>query len=240
VTKLLKLLLKKYLGQPAWIKLTEFKQELRYRKISCHMDASVRAKVEKVLPSNGFYVDIGAHDGRASSNTFHLEHSGWNGILVEPIMTNYFKLFVNRRRENNHFVNAACVSKNYKDQILEMIYCDLMSFAPSVSEVESGQWLSASSQFMNPNEHQTTVFVPARSLVSILDEYKAPRIIDFLSIDVEGSELGVLDGMDLYKYQVNVACIETANIEKVLSIFDERYYENIGYVNGNLILKRRD
>lgn len=237
---MLKLLLKQYLGQPAWIKLTEFKQELKYRKITCHMDPSVRAIVEKVLPSNGFYVDIGAHDGRASSNTFHLENNGWSGILVEPIMTNYFKLFVNRRRENNQFVNAACVSTNHKANSLEMIYCDLMSFAPSISEVDSEQWLGSSLQFMNPHEHQTKVFVPARTLVSILDEYKAPEIIDFLSIDVEGSELGVLDGLDLYKYQVKVACIETANSEKVLSIFDERNYENIGYINGNLILKRRD
>ena len=236
---MLKLLLKQYLGQPAWIKLTVFKQELTYRKISCHMDPSVRAIVEKELPSNGFYVDVGAHDGRASSNTFHLENNGWSGILVEPIITNYFKLFVNRRRENNQFVNAACVSTNYKANSLEMIYCDLMSFAPSISEVDSEHWLDSSLQFMNPHEHQIKVFVPARTLVSILDEYMAPEIIDFLSIDVEGSELGVLDGLDLYKYQVKVACIETGNPEKVLSIFDERNYENIGYINGNLILKRR-
>lgn len=91
-----------------------------------------------------------------------------------------------------------------------------------------------------PHEQQMRVIVPARTLVSILDECKAPEVIDFLSIDVEGSELGVLNGMDLRKYQVKLACIETANIEKVLSVFDERYYKNIGYVNGNLILMRRN
>lgn len=33
---------------------------------------------------NGFFVDIGAHDGIESSNTFELERIGWKGICVEP------------------------------------------------------------------------------------------------------------------------------------------------------------
>jgi hypothetical protein len=41
-----------------------------------------------MLPASGFYVDVGAHDGRSMFNTYHLERSkGWNGILIEPILS---------------------------------------------------------------------------------------------------------------------------------------------------------
>jgi len=33
---------------------------------------------------NGFFVDIGAHDGIESSNTYALETAGWEGVCVEP------------------------------------------------------------------------------------------------------------------------------------------------------------
>lgn len=39
---------------------------------------------------SGFFVDIGAHDGIESSNTFCLELAGWKGICIEP--SDYAKL----------------------------------------------------------------------------------------------------------------------------------------------------
>ena len=32
----------------------------------------------------GFFIDIGAHDGKSLSNTYFFEQIGWNGICVEP------------------------------------------------------------------------------------------------------------------------------------------------------------
>lgn len=234
-----KLLIKRLLGRSAWIKLTELKQELKYRNISIHMDPKVYELIGGLLPKSGFYLDVGAHDGRASSNTYHLERQGWNGILVEPILTNYFKLFIHRNREQNTFVNAACVSDSFKDKYLEMVYCDLMSYAPTITDIDSASWEALSQDFMNPYEHKTKVYVPVRTLSSILGECNAPEVINFLSIDVEGSELEVLGGIDLKKYSFDVVCIETSNIDIVLSLFSNNSYKKIGYVNGNLILSRQ-
>ena len=33
----------------------------------------------------GFFVDVGAHDAVAYSQTFDLEQRGWTGVLVEPL-----------------------------------------------------------------------------------------------------------------------------------------------------------
>ena len=34
--------------------------------------------------NDGFYLDIGAHDGITISNRLFFENLGWNGILIEP------------------------------------------------------------------------------------------------------------------------------------------------------------
>ena len=34
---------------------------------------------------NGFYVDVGAHDGVSINNTLYFEKNNWSGINIEPI-----------------------------------------------------------------------------------------------------------------------------------------------------------
>lgn len=48
----------------------------------------------------------------------------------------------------------------------------------------------------------------ARPLTWILGEMNAPRVIDYLSVDVEGHELDVLAGMDFNRWHVKLATIE--------------------------------
>ncbi|MBO4633450.1 MAG: FkbM family methyltransferase [Lentisphaeria bacterium] len=50
-------------------------------------------------------------------------------------------------------------------------------------------------------------YAPARTLTSILDEVKPPRI-DFFSLDVEGNELSVLKGLDWEKYSPALILVE--------------------------------
>ena len=48
--------------------------------------------------NNGFFVDIGAHDGIECSNSAFFEyHRDWTGICVEPGPIEYEKLTKNRR-----------------------------------------------------------------------------------------------------------------------------------------------
>jgi hypothetical protein len=55
---------------------------------------------------NGFYVDVGAHDGVSINNTLYFEkNNNWNGINIEPIKTVFDKLVVNR--PNNINLNCA-------------------------------------------------------------------------------------------------------------------------------------
>lgn len=232
----IKTVIKNFVGFPAWLRLTEFRQEFKVRGIRSHMDPAIHEIVEPFLPRKGFYLDVGAHDGRTSSNTFHLENDGWNGILIEPMIPKYFKMLEYRSHTANVFVNAACVSPNYASSSLEMVYCDLMSFAPDISSVDENDWKMGSKQFMRPFEEQLSVFVPVTTLDLLLARLKAPHFVEFLSIDVEGAELSVLEGLDLSIYSFGVVCIETNAEATVLEKFAPYGYRKIGFVNGNIIL----
>ena len=52
------------------------------------------------------------------------------------------------------------------------------------------------------------IYMKARTLTDILDEYNISQPIDLLSIDVEGYELNVLNGLDLNKYSPSFLLIE--------------------------------
>jgi FkbM family methyltransferase len=235
----LKKSLRNFVGFSAWLRLTEFRQEFKVRKVSVHMDSAVYEILNGKLPKTGFYLDIGAHDGRTSSNTFHLEKMGWNGILVEPMLPKYFKM-LEYRNSSNTFVNAACVSPEYQSESLRMIYCDLMSFAPEISSVDQDDWKNGSKQFMRSNEEQLSVFVPVTTVDSLLSKLTAPSYIDFLSIDVEGAELSVLEGLDLSVSEFGLVCIETNSEVDVIGKFEPFGYSKIGFVNGNLILVNKN
>lgn len=50
--------------------------------------------------NKGVFVDVGAHDGIESSNTYALEKAGWEGICIEPNRESFAKLNENRRSIN--------------------------------------------------------------------------------------------------------------------------------------------
>ena len=52
------------------------------------------------------------------------------------------------------------------------------------------------------------------NLNDLLMESKAPKLIDFFSLDVEGSELNVLKGIDFNKYNFQYLLIEITDLDK--------------------------
>lgn len=230
--------MRRFLGTHTWLKLGEVRQEFKIRKQIVHMDPELFKIMDALLPKEGYYVDIGAHDGRSYSNTYHLEKFGWRGVLVEPILPTFFKLRQLRSLQSNDFVNAACVSFDYTSRNLLMSYGDLMSFAPEISYLDTKDWQNGSKQFLNRNEIVTETWVPAKTLNQILMDLKSPKNIDFISIDVEGAELEVLRGIDFSTYSFQLLCIETYNQKSILDFMSAKGYNAINYVAQNLIFQK--
>jgi FkbM family methyltransferase len=170
--------------------------------------------LQKYLPTQGFFIEVGANDGFSESNTYYLERwKGWTGILIEPIPELYRECVL--ERPNSKVFNCALVSADYPDTHVKMSYGHLMSLVKGSFQypyVEAGH-LTKAQEFFGVTPYE--VEVPARTLTSILDELKVTEI-EFFSLDVEGYELNVLKGLDFNKYKPKYLLIEFLN-DKVRS-----------------------
>ena len=76
------------------------------------------------------------------------------------------------------------------------------------------------------------------SLLDLLDTYQAPKTIDYLSIDTEGSEYEILKAFDFDKYKFRVITCEhnfTSMREKIYDLLISKGYQRkLTNISSNL------
>jgi FkbM family methyltransferase len=148
---------------------------------------------------NGYFVEFGAGDGVRISNTYLLEKLyNWSGILAEP--NRYFHRQLNEHRSVNICTDAVW---NKSGEVLS--FYEVLT-NPVLSSLEL--YKDSHSFIGNLNEYGTTYNVNTISLNNLLEKYNAPYEIDFMSIDVEGAELEILQGFDFSKHKVKLVVVE--------------------------------
>lgn len=139
---------------------------------------------------DGYFVDIGATNGIALSNTYLLETQyDWKGICVEPIPSAYEELVKNRKA---HCLNRAVY--NTTDQEV--------NFTVAHNHDLSGiyECLDLCKDQIDNGGREQDIKATTITLTDLLDKYKAPSFIHYLSLDTEGSELEILKAMDFTRY----------------------------------------
>jgi FkbM family methyltransferase len=152
---------------------------------------------------DGYFIEIGANNGYTMSNTYLLEKNyGWKGICVEATPYKITELTNNRP-------NAICISSAaFLESNLELDFTtcplDILNVITEYAEIAI--------DFLKENGE--IIKVNTRSLTDILNENNAPENIDYLSIDTNGSEYKVLEGIDFTKYKFNVITVKNSLIEE--------------------------
>ena len=169
------------------------------------------------MKHDGFFVEFGATNGIDISNTFLLEDEfGWKGILAEPALFWHEALHQNRP---SAFIEDLCV---WIDSDSTLMF----------NETENKD-LSTLDTFSNLDGHhelrQIGQKYPVKtiSLTDLLDKYSAPKHIDYLSIDTEGSEFDILNAFDFERYSIGVITCEhnyTAAREKIYKLLIPKGY----------------
>lgn len=145
----------------------------------------------------GYFVEFGATNGYDLSNSYLLEkHFGWKGILAEPMI----RWHENLKRNRKNIIDTRCVWSS-SNQILDFL------------DVEEGEFstvknLAKNDHNSNMREKSKTVKVKTVSLLDLLVSNNAPRNIDYLSVDTEGSEYEILKDFDFNSYGFNFITIE--------------------------------
>lgn len=192
----------------------------RYSRPSLY---DIDKKLEKYLPHpNGFFIEVGANNGFAQSNTYYFECCrGWKGILIEGIPKLYKQCVL--ERPNSKVFNCALVSDDFLEPYVTMKYANLMSIVKGAlkSEEADENHVKRGSEIQK-NVIPYEVQVPARTLTSILDECHAQEI-DLFSLDVEGFEANVLKGLDFNKYRPKYMLIEARFIEEIEECISDFY-----------------
>lgn len=174
----------------------------------------------------GFFVDIGAFDGVHLSNSYSFELQGWNGICVEPHPV-YFD-YCRNSRPNSYCVNAACVGDETKQHV-EFLSEEMGLLSGIGFNREADVRQRYAKRGLN-FEGFKKVEIPAVTIDNLLAAYLPESVaIDFISIDVEGTETDVLDGLDLNLYQPRVLIIET-NTPDFKQVIDRYLSQAGGYM----------
>lgn len=175
----------------------------------------------------GFFIEAGANDGFKQSNTYYLEkNKEWTGVLVEPIPALFSKCV--KERPNSIVFNCALVPENYEYDNVTMVYANLMSLVKGArkSENKDIDHIVRGISIQKDVDDSFEISVPGRTLTSILDEV-GERKIDLLSLDVEGYELAVLQGLNFDKYQPEYILIEANFLEEIDEHLTSYGYKNI-------------
>jgi FkbM family methyltransferase len=169
---------------------------------------------------NGYFVEFGANDGIRDSNTYMLEKDfEWNGILAEPSHVNHPALFKNRP---NVKIDTNCVWKESEKQI-DFLECHGEGHVVSTIEKFRNQDGAG-----NRRKYGNIYSVDTISLTDLLIKHQAPQIIDYLSIDTEGSEYEILSNFDWDKYTFKIITVEHNYVVEMRNQIHELLYSH-GY-----------
>jgi FkbM family methyltransferase len=188
---------------------------LKLSKSQIRQDLFVLSELD--FKKNGYFVEFGATNGVDLSNTYLLEKEfHWEGILAEPAKCWHADLLKNRKCN----IEFDCVwsESGKKLEFIEVETAEL-------SKINHIEYTDANTK---NREQNTKYFVDTISLIDLLDKHNAPRKIDYLSIDTEGSEFEILSNFDFEKYSINIITCEhnyTDQREKIFDLLTSKGYQ---------------
>lgn len=152
----------------------------------------------------GFFLDIGAADGVLFSNTHRLEQLGWSGVLIEanPAEADAAR----SARSASRVVNCAAVAPGTAAEIQFNIAVD----NPGLSSVDITPLGRSQIEAWTGRVSVRETVVEARTADSVLED-DPPTQVHVISIDVEGHEHAVLEGLDLKRWRPEVVILERNN-----------------------------
>ena len=172
--------------------------------------------------NDGFFVDIGASDGFTASNSFILEKFyNWNGICVDPNPVFMQSLYNSR----NCIASNLCVyNESGKIMPFKFYNNDGGFFGWNLRSGLSAHIGEINQEVINLFKEINVLTI---SLNDLLLLYNAPKQINYISLDTEGSEYEILKEFNFKKYNVTCFTVEYSNeIEKqnLKNLFNSHNY----------------
>lgn len=160
----------------------------------------------------GTFLEIGGYDGITGSNTYYLEKNlHWDGIIVECNP----ELAQKCRETRTCFICDKALHSHDNETVIFTI--------PIGSEIKGGKEQLGGIKsllkkesikvFSKSYEKSKEISVKTVSINTLLKQRQIDHI-DFVSLDVEGGELAILESWDFDKHKVSFMTVEHGNIPR--------------------------
>ena len=181
---------------------------------------------------SGFYVEVGAHHPFRFSNTYLFYSKGWSGVCVDPLpgTLDGFK----RWRPRDVALEVGIAESTGSMQYYMFNEPALNTFDKKLADERDG---------FGSYKIIETRAVPLLPLRDVLQRHLPNgKVIEFLSVDVEGLDLAVLKSNDWERYRPRVVVAECLKSD-LRSLLDDpvtRYLSDLEYVpyakTGNSVI----
>ena len=153
---------------------------------------------------DGFFLDIGAHDGIEKSNSYFFEKNlNWKGICVEPIPEVFDKLKNNRE--------CVCIQAGISNKNGTSMFWKIEGYSEMLSGLEENyNDLHKQRILKEIAEHGgnlTEIEIQVLDINTLLKGNNVSKV-DYCTMDVEGSEEKILSVFDSKKFDIEVFTVE--------------------------------
>ena len=137
----------------------------------------------------GYFVEFGAFHPHTLSNTSLLEEHGWRGVSVDPFPAGDWT-----ERPNTTLIKTVVTADGREVEFIK------------------GDELGGIVEHVNSHRDKVAdkerVRLPSMTPMQILEQVEAPTTIEYMSIDVEGAELEILEAFPFDAYTVKLLTVE--------------------------------
>jgi FkbM family methyltransferase len=178
------------------------------------------------VPKNGRFLDIGAWNAVAKSNTRALYELGWSGVMIEPSPGPMRNLIADYGNDPRIQLVSAAVAVD-GDRIARMHISD-----DALSTTEEKQF----NKWKVDAHFDGMLIVPVISVTQILEYFGE---FDFISIDTEGTSVAIFEEFLRIGAKPACICVEYDDRKSwALHYAEEKHYRLIHENENNLIFQR--
>ena len=172
----------------------------------------------------GYFIEIGAYDGIIGSNCYYFEkYLDWSGIAIEPSPFQFEKLKKNRK--------CQLINKAISYEIKEVQFLEVIEGLTQMSGINDDSFKENLDIISNNKISKTKSY----NLKTLTFDQIVPKNsdIDYISIDIEGGEMNLLNSINFDNYNIKVISVENNSPEKqnFKNFFEDKnfiYFDRVG------------
>merc|ERR1712183_435180 len=143
-----------------------------------------------LLGNDGYFIDLAANDALDLTNTLTLERHGWNGLCIEPNPVYWYGL-----SHRKCTVIGALVAGTQSEKVK-------VKFRGVFGGIVGKMDNRLAKRKNEPDAPEITRYTAP--ITDVLSKFTVPKIIDYLSLDVEGSEYELMKDFPFEEYTIKV------------------------------------